>query len=134
MKENVLTKQNKSEHKFSMLLSIPVKTRYLKHLCMFFGRASVTCVDADLNKHKSWSRAQQHHKQEVDELNRGMLRPHGCRLSYQAHTGTSAGTKFPLMQTLLCCIQAPSQSNVHLLLSACTPQYFLLGQFVSTEG
>lgn len=98
---------------FCMLLSIPGKTGYLKHLYMFFGRTSVTCMDADLSKHKSWSRAQQHHTQEMDKLTRGMLRPHSCRLSYQAHMGTSAQTKFPSMQTLLCCIR-PLHRAVHI--------------------
>lgn len=60
---------------------------------------------SDLNKHQSWSGAQQHHTQEMDELNRGMLRLHGSRLSYQAHMGTFAGTKFPSVQMLLCHIR-----------------------------
>lgn len=69
-------------------------------------------MDADLNKHKSWSSAQQCHKREMDKLNRGMFRPHSCRLSYQAHW-TSAGTKCPSMQTLLCHIR-PLYRAVHI--------------------
>lgn len=57
MKDTVLTKQNKTDPNFCMLLSTPVETGYFKHFGIFFGRAFVTSVDADFNKHKSWSMA-----------------------------------------------------------------------------
>lgn len=67
---------------------------------MFFVRAFVTCMDADLSMHENWSRAQKLHKQATDEPDRNAVAAQ-LQVSFQAHMDTSAGSKLLSVQMVL---------------------------------